>query len=85
MKSKDQIHAENRALKQQLTKTAEVITKVQEGEKSLVQKVESLERQVAITDNIRSTLEKKLSEMTKKENEQRISLQSVNSKLADVI
>jgi len=39
MKSKDQIHAENRALKQQLAKTAEVITKVQEAEKSLVQKM----------------------------------------------
>jgi len=39
MKSKDQIQAENRALKQQLAKTAEVITKVQEAEKSLIQKM----------------------------------------------
>lgn len=39
MKSKDQIQGENRALKQQLAKTAEVITKVQEGEKSLNQKM----------------------------------------------
>jgi BRE1 E3 ubiquitin ligase len=39
MKSKDQMHAENRALKQQLAKTAEVITKVQEAEKSLIQKM----------------------------------------------
>jgi E3 ubiquitin-protein ligase BRE1 len=39
MKSKDQIQGENRALKQQLAKTAEVITKVQEAEKSLNQKM----------------------------------------------
>jgi hypothetical protein len=42
MKSKDQIHGENRALKQQLTKTTEVITKVQEAEKSLGQKMVTL-------------------------------------------
>jgi E3 ubiquitin-protein ligase BRE1 len=39
MKSKDQIQGENRILKQQLAKTAEVITKVQEAEKSLNQKM----------------------------------------------
>ena len=39
MKSKDQIHSENRALKQQLAKTTEVINKVQEAEKSLIQKM----------------------------------------------
>jgi hypothetical protein len=39
MKSKDQMQGENRALKQQLAKTAEVITKVQEAEKSLIQKI----------------------------------------------
>jgi E3 ubiquitin-protein ligase BRE1 len=39
MKSKDQIQGESRALKQQLAKTAEVITKVQEAEKSLNQKM----------------------------------------------
>jgi len=39
MKSKDQIHGENRALKQQLAKTAEVINKAQEAEKSLNQKL----------------------------------------------
>jgi len=39
MKSKDQIQGENRTLKQQLAKTAEVITKVQEAEKSVHQKM----------------------------------------------
>jgi BRE1 E3 ubiquitin ligase len=39
MKSKDQIHSENRALKQQLAKTAEVVNKVQEAERSLIQKM----------------------------------------------
>lgn len=39
MKSKDQIHSENRALKQQLAKTTEVINKVQEAERSLIQKM----------------------------------------------
>jgi BRE1 E3 ubiquitin ligase len=39
MKSKDQMQSENRVLKQQLAKTAEVITKVQEAEKSLIQKM----------------------------------------------
>jgi E3 ubiquitin-protein ligase BRE1 len=39
MKSKDQIHSENRTLKQQLAKTTEVINKVQEAEKSLIQKM----------------------------------------------
>lgn len=39
MKSKDQTHSENRTLKQQLAKTAEVITKVQEAEKSLIHKI----------------------------------------------
>ena len=39
MKSKDTLQGENRALKQQLAKTAEVITKVQEAEKSLLQKI----------------------------------------------
>jgi E3 ubiquitin-protein ligase BRE1 len=39
MKSKDQLQSENRALKQQLTKTAEVINKVQEAERSLIQKM----------------------------------------------
>jgi hypothetical protein len=39
MKSKDQIQSENRALKQQMAKTAEVITKVQEAEKSTILKM----------------------------------------------
>ena len=39
MKSKDQIQGENRALKQQLAKTAEVISKVQDAERSLIQKM----------------------------------------------
>jgi len=39
MKTKDQIQGENRALKQQLTKTAEVITKVQEAEKTFLLKM----------------------------------------------
>jgi hypothetical protein len=39
MKSKDTMQGENRALKLQLAKTAEVITKVQEAEKSLLQKI----------------------------------------------
>ena len=39
MKSKDQLQNENRALKQQLAKTAEVINKVQEAERSLIQKM----------------------------------------------
>jgi E3 ubiquitin-protein ligase BRE1 len=42
MKSKDQMQGENRALKHQLAKTAEVITKVQEAEKSLIQKIVDL-------------------------------------------
>jgi len=39
MKTKDQIQGENRSLKQQLAKTAEVITKVQEAEKTLLLKM----------------------------------------------
>jgi hypothetical protein len=38
MKSKDQLQSENRALKQQLAKTAEVISKVQEAQSSNIQK-----------------------------------------------
>lgn len=84
MKSKDQIHGENRALKQQLAKTAEVITKVQEAEKSLVQKLEALERQLALTEHIRSTLEAKLAESVKKEADQRIALESSATQIAAV-
>ena len=84
MKSKDTLQGENRALKQQLAKTAEVITKVQEGEKSLLQKMESLERQVALTDNIRATLEKKLAESIKKENDQRIALEAASAQITEV-
>lgn len=39
MKSKDQLQNENRTLKQQLAKTAEVITKVQEAQNSNIQKM----------------------------------------------
>ena len=42
MKAKDQIQGENKALKQQLAKTAEVITKIQEAEKSLILKMVSI-------------------------------------------
>lgn len=96
MKSKDQMQGENRALKQQLAKTAEVITKVQEAEKSLIQKIvdlhlmnvlmvqEALERQLALSETIRTTLEKKLSENAKRGNEQRISLDNATSQIADV-
>lgn len=84
MKSKDTLQGENRALKQQLAKTAEVITKVQEGEKSLLQKMESLERQTALTENIRMTLEKKLAESIKKENEQRIALEATTAQITEV-
>ena len=39
MKSRDQLQAENRALKQQLAKTTELISKFQETEKSITQKM----------------------------------------------
>jgi E3 ubiquitin-protein ligase BRE1 len=81
MKSKDQIHSENGALKQQLTKTAEVITKVQEAEKSLVQKLESQERQLSLTETIRAALEKKLAESVKRETDRRISLESSGTQI----
>jgi len=95
MKSKDQMQNENRTLKQQLAKTAEVITKVQDAEKSLVLKMvwpfmyrltskESLERQLALVENTRNTLEKKLSESMKKESESRILLESANSQILEV-
>jgi len=84
MKSKDQIHSENRTLKQQLAKTAEVITKVQEAEKSLIHKMESLERQAAVAETIRSTLDKKLSESMKREGEQRVALEAANAQIAGV-
>ena|SRR2546423_6550831 len=96
MKSKDQIQGENRALKHQLAKTAEVITKVQEAEKSLIQKIvdlhimnllivqEALERQLALSETIRTTLEKKLSESAKREIDQRISLDNATSQIAEV-
>jgi E3 ubiquitin-protein ligase BRE1 len=95
MKSKDQMQNENRTLKQQLAKTAEVITKVQDAEKSLVLKMvlpfmyrltskESLERQLALVENTRNTLEKKLSESLKKESESRILLESANSQILEV-
>ena len=85
MKSKDQIHSENRSLKQQLAKTAEVITKVQEAEKSLIHKIESLEKQVAVAGNIRSTLEKKLAESTKKEAETRVQLEAAHAQISGVL
>jgi len=97
MKSKDQMQIENRTLKQQLAKTSEVIQKLQEAEKSLTQKMvnalslspgsnwkESLERQLALSENIQSTLEKKLAESAKKETEQRIALDAANVQIADV-
>jgi len=43
-----------------------------------------LERQLALAENIRSTLEKKLADGLKKENEQRISLETANAQIADV-
>lgn len=45
---------------------------------------ESLERQLALTENIQATLEKKLAESVKKETEQRISLESANATIAGV-
>jgi hypothetical protein len=51
MKSKDQMQSESRALKHQLAKTAEVITKVQEAEKSLIQKI--VNHQLWLVDNYR--------------------------------
>jgi hypothetical protein len=45
---------------------------------------ESLERQVALTENIRATLEKKLAESTKKENDQRIALEAANAQITEV-
>lgn len=84
MKSKDTMQGENRALKQQLAKTAEVITKVQEAEKSFLQKMESLERQVALTENIRANLEKKLADSIKKENDQRIAVEAASAQITEV-
>jgi hypothetical protein len=96
MKSKDQMQGENRALKQQLAKTAEVITKVQDAEKSLIQKIvdlplmnllmiqEALEHHLALSETIRTTLEKKLSENAKRENDQRISLENATSQITEV-
>src|SRR6202023_341646 len=96
MKSKDQMQGENRALKQQLAKTAEVITKVQDAEKSLIQKIvdlplmnllmiqEALEHHLALSETIRTTLEKKLSENAKRENDKRISLESATSQITEV-
>jgi E3 ubiquitin-protein ligase BRE1 len=84
MKSKDQIQGENRALKHQLAKTAEVISKVQEAEKSSVQKLELLERQLALTETTRSTLETKLAESVKRETDQRISLESLATQITKV-
>jgi FKBP-type peptidyl-prolyl cis-trans isomerase (trigger factor) len=43
-----------------------------------------MERQLALTETIRSTLEKKLAETAKKEIEQRISLESANAQIVDV-
>lgn len=45
---------------------------------------ESLERQVAVAENIRSTLEKKLAESIKKEKEQRVALEAANTLIAGV-
>jgi len=45
---------------------------------------ESLDRQLALTVSIRGTLEKKLLEATKKENEQKIALDAANIQIADV-
>lgn len=45
---------------------------------------ESLERQLALTESIRSALEKKLAEALKKENEHRISLESANSQISEL-
>ena len=45
---------------------------------------ESLERQLALTDSIRSALEKKLAEALKKENEHRVSLESAKSQLSEL-
>jgi len=43
-----------------------------------------LERQLALSENIQSTLEKKLAESAKKETEQRIALDAANVQIADV-
>jgi len=45
---------------------------------------ESLERQVAVAETTRSTLEKKLTESIKKENEQRVALEAANTQIAGV-
>jgi E3 ubiquitin-protein ligase BRE1 len=84
MKSKDLLQGENRALKQQLAKTTELISKFQETEKSIAQKMESLERQLSLTNTIQTTLEKKLSESKKRENDVRISLETANTQISDV-
>jgi E3 ubiquitin-protein ligase BRE1 len=85
MKSKDQLQGENRALKQQLAKTTELISKFQETEKSITQKMESLEQQLSLTNTIQSTLEKKLSESNKRENDVRVSLEAANKQITDVL
>lgn len=46
---------------------------------------ESLERQLSLTDNIQMTLEKKLTESSKRENDIKISLESANTQIADVL
>ena len=84
MKSKDLLQGENRALKQQLAKTTELISKFQETEKSITQKMESLERQLSLMKTIQAALEKKLSESSKRENDMRISLETANTQISDV-
>jgi E3 ubiquitin-protein ligase BRE1 len=67
-----------------LAKTTELISKFQETEKSITQKMESLERQLSLTNTIQTTLEKKLSESKKRENDVRISLETANTQISDV-
>ncbi len=58
MKAKDQAVIEIKALRSQNNKSGEILSKLQEAEKSTKQKLDSLEKQLALSESAKGTYEK---------------------------
>ncbi|KAK9480508.1 BRE1 E3 ubiquitin ligase-domain-containing protein [Lipomyces japonicus] len=82
MRAKEAILAENKLLKAQTVKSAEVIQQLRDAEKSVTQKVVLLEKQVAELENVRLTYQKQFHDSDRKLNENNANVDGLKAKIA---
>lgn len=81
MRSKEAVTAENKTLKTQSLKSTEIIQQLREAERTVLQKVTFLEKQLAELENARHTYQKQVQETQRKINEQNVTIESYKGQM----